>query len=153
MRKLAGFTLIELVMVMVIIGILAAISSVILSQGFNAYFAGKNVTDASWQGVSALEHMARDIRAIRSPSDITAATTSQLVFTNISGSSITYQLSGTTLMRNSQPLADGIQSLTFSYFSRNGAVTATPSLICYIRITLNVTQNNSDFTMTTAIYP
>ena len=92
MRKHAGFTLIELVMVIVILGILAAISSVILSQGFNAYFTGKNVTDASWQGVSALEHVARDLRAIRSPSDMTTATATQFVFTNISGTSITYQL-------------------------------------------------------------
>jgi prepilin-type N-terminal cleavage/methylation domain-containing protein len=152
MKKQNGFTLIELAMVIVIIGIIAAMASSMISQGFEAYFTGKNVMDADWQGRLALERMARDIREIRSAGDISTMTASQLTFVDLSGNTITYQLSGTNLMRNSQILANGIQSMTLSYFDANGSTTASASAVRYISISLNVTQNNTNITVATAVY-
>ncbi|SRR5579883_330618 len=150
MKKKLGFTLIELVMVIILIGIISVIAGRMLSSGFGAYLAEKNVIDADWQGRLALERMVRDMRAIYS---ITSAASSSITFTDTTNTAITYQLSGTSLLRNGTNLADGIQSMTLSYFDKNGSSTATASLIRYISISVNVTQNNANFSLTTAVYP
>jgi prepilin-type N-terminal cleavage/methylation domain-containing protein len=153
MKKKFGFTLIELVVVMVLIGIIAIVVSKILFQGFNAYLTTQNVTDADWQGRLALERMRLDIMGIRSPSDISTASANQLVFTDSNGNSITYTLSGSTLTRSGDILADGINSLQLTYLDKNGSVTATTSAIRYITIQLNVTKSNTNFNVSTSVYP
>lgn len=153
MKQQQGFTLIELVLVIILVAVMANVASTMLAEGLRAYLTTKNITDADWQGRIALQRMERDIRAIRSSNDVATATSSQLSFVDTSGTTITYELSGTTLLRNSQALADGIQTLTFSYFDQNGTSTATTTAIRYIRIALNITQGNANYTVTTAIYP
>ena len=153
-----GFTLVELVIVIMITGILVVIGSRILTAGYNSYLASRYLIAADAQARVALERIQRDVRAIRSPSDITTASSSQLVFVNTSGNTITYSLSGTSLKRQtnantSQILADGIQSLTLSYFDLNGAATAILANIRYITISLNVVLNNTNFTASTSVYP
>ena len=154
--KQRGFSLIELIVVIMILGIIAAISSKVISKGFTAYFNSRNIIDADWQARSALEFMTREIRAILSPLSITTASAGVLTFVDINNNTITYSLSGTSLMRNgtgNQILADGIQSVTFTYFDNTGATTATLVNIRYITISLNVTLNNTNFTVSTSVYP
>jgi len=55
---------------------------------------------------------------------------------------ITYDLAGTTLRRNNQPLAENIQSLTFNYFDSSGG---PPSMISDIRqIEITITARTAD---------
>ncbi len=149
LKKQRGFTLIEAVVVIILMSIIAVVASVGMSQGFNSFFASQHVTDADWQGRYALERMSREIHVVRSPSDIKTASANQFSFNDINGNPISYTLSGTSLMRNTQILADGIQSVAFSYFDINGAATTTLTNIRYITINLNVTLNNSNFTLST----
>jgi len=149
--KQQGFTLIEAIIVIVILGVIGTIATTMLGQGLSAYLTAQNVTDADWQGQIALERMERDLRAVRSLNDISTATSSQFIFTDINGNSITYQLTGTSLMRNSQILADGIQSLSFSYTDKNGSTTATPANIRYVTVTINVTQKKANYNLTTSV--
>lgn len=153
MKKYSGFTLIELVIVIVILGIIAVASSQMLNTGLNAYITGKNIIDAGQQARLGIERMVRDIHAVRSSSDISSATASQFAFTDTSGNSITYSLSGSSLMRNSQVLADGISNLALTYFDLNGASTSTPANIRYITISLTITQGNTNFSVATSVYP
>jgi hypothetical protein len=76
-----------------------------------------------------------------------------LIFTDMNGNSITYSLSGTSLMRNTQPLADGIGSLTFAYLDRNEAVTSTLANIRYVTVTLTITSNGANYTLTDTLNP
>lgn len=152
-RKICGFTLIEVVIVIVLSGIIAAVASKMLAQGFSAYLAGKNITDADWQGRVAVERMTRDLRAIPSISSISAANATQLTYTDSDGNTVNYQLSGSTLTLNDQALANGVNSFTFSYFDSNGASTETLSTIRYIRIAMNITQTDNNYSLTTAVYP
>ena len=146
-----GFTLVEFIIVIVLMGIISAIASVTLSQGFHSFFASQNVIDADWQARYALERMSREIRIVRSLSDITTASSAQFSFNDINGNAITYNLSGTSLMRNTQILADGVQSVTFTYFDKTGASTAILANIRYITISLNITLNNTNFTISTSV--
>jgi len=151
-KKQQGFTLLELVLVILLTSIIAGVASKIIAQGLTIYLTARYTTDADWQGRLALERMARDIRAVSS-GGISTAAASQLTFTDTNGNSVSYSLSSTSLMRNSQILANGVSTLTFGYFDKNGATTATSSLIRYIKITLTIVQDNTNFSLSTSVYP
>lgn len=159
MRSLheSGFTLIEMVIVIVILAILAGIANSILTEGLTGYIQGENIVTANWQGQVALQRMSREIRLINSSNMISTMTGSNLAFTNINSDTVAFSLSGTsltlTLNGNSQILADGIQSLTFSYFDKNGTSTAINSAVRYITLSINVTYQNANYVLTTSIYP
>ena len=153
MKKQHGFTLIELIMVIVISGIVAVMASKGLLVAAQAYLGSRNAIDANWQGEFALERMVRDIRSVRSPSDISTASASQFTFTDTSGGSVSYTLSGSSLLRNGQILADGVNSVTFTYFDDTGTSTGTLANIRYVTASLNITLNNSNYTIATTIYP
>jgi prepilin-type N-terminal cleavage/methylation domain-containing protein len=157
LRSHRGFTLIEMIMVILILGIIIAMSSTLLTQGLDTFSTGENIMNANWQGQLAMERMARDILSVRSPADMTTLGASNFAFTDSNNNTLSYSLSGTSLnlTQNGSTaiLADGIQSLGFSYFDKNDAATTTPTLARFIRVTINVTQGNANYTLTTGIYP
>jgi type II secretory pathway component PulJ len=153
MKKITGLTLIELIATIVLLSIVAIISSRILATGLTAYLTSENILDASAQARLGVERMVRDIRAVRSSTDISTASASQFTFTDSNGNSISYLRSGTTLTRNGQVLADGVSALTFTYADKNGAATATLANIRYITPTLTITQGNTNFSIDTTVYP
>jgi len=146
-----GFTLIEMVIVIVILSVVAVLASRVLGAGFSSYLDNQNIVNANEQGRLALEKMIRDIHAINSPSSISSATATSLSFTDVNGNAITYALSGTQLQRNGVTLADGVNSLTFGYYTSAGATAAVTTSIIYINVTLNITQNSVNYTLGTTI--
>lgn len=137
-------------MVIVLFGILAAIAAPLMSGGFTAYFTGKDIAEADWQARVALERMTRELRTIRSPADLTITSGSDITFIDVDDNSIRYcpgavggcpGVSG-DLTRNSQPLANGISALTFSYLDRNYAATATAANVFYVVVAFTATQNS-----------
>jgi len=152
MNKQSGFTLIELVITIILLSIISAISAKMLSAGLSSYLTATNLITANQQARLALERMTRDIRGIRSTGDITTATAAQLVFTNFAGNSVSYSLTGSNLILNSQTLASGINTLTFTYYDLNGNTTATIANIRYVAISLHVTGNNANYTAGTAVF-
>src|SRR3990167_1516897 len=122
-----GFTLIELVFSILLMGIISVVVGSILLNGYKTLLTSENISQADWQGFIALERIVNDIHTIRSAADISTISASNLVFTDVNGNSIQFQLSGSTLLRNSQTLASGIQGLTFGYLDANGSTTATAS--------------------------
>lgn len=156
MKQQSGFSLIEFVIVIVILGLLAAMSALLLSQGFGAYLNSANMLDANSQGGLAIQRMSRDIQMIRSPADVTIATTNQLSFTDINNNTVAYSISGNNLIltRNgsAQTLATGVNNLTLTYYGANG-MTPPSTNAGYVKIALNITQNNVNYTLTTSVYP
>ena len=145
--KQKGFTLIELVIVIAILAVLSAIVLPVLQSGFNAYFTERNLVDANWQGSLALSRMTRDIRDIPSTSGISVASATQFTFTDDTNNAVSYTLSGSTLFRNGIALANGVNSVTFGYYSGSGAATASIVSIRYVTITLNITENATNLTL------
>lgn len=157
----AGYTLIEIIIVIILLGILIAGSGNLLKVGFNSFNAEKNIVNANWQGSVALERMTRDLRAVRSPADITTAAANSITINDIYGNTITYQVTGAQLLRNTQAIADGIQSITLAYYKGDtGSTLLTPlplsaallPSVRYVVITLNMNFNKIAFPITTAIY-
>lgn len=125
----------------------------------NTFTEGENIINANWQGQIAIERMTRDILLVRSPSDITTMTSVNFAFTDVSGNKIAYAFSlanqnlTLTLNGNSSILADGVKSVSFTYYDKNGTVTLTATLVRLVKISLNIIQNNVDYTLTTSINP
>ena len=143
-----GFTLIEMIITIVLLSIIAVMSSVILQQGYKSYIVSKNSISADWHGRLALERMARDIRAIYSAGMITTATATQLTFNEPGDTAtVTYKLDGSTLMRNNQPLATGVKKLTFTYTPDPPA-----SNLYYITISLDIAADTVINTYATSVY-
>lgn len=151
MKKYTGVTLIELIIVMVVLSILTVVSLPMLQSGFNAYLTQKQLTDANWQSRLIFARMTRDIENIPSTGNITTAAVSQLTFLDASNNSVSYTLSGSTLLRNGITLANGVNSVTFGYYASDGTVTGTVANIRYISVVANVTQNNTNLTMSTVL--
>ena len=155
-KRARGVTLVEMILVIVLIGIIASLSSTLLSGGLNAYFTQRDVADAAWQGRLALARLTRDLRTVRSPSaaDLTISPANQISFVNTSGATVVYALAGTTLTRNGQPLADGISNLNFAYISNDGKTTAAAaSAVYYIAVSFTVIQGGGNLNSRTLIHP
>jgi len=155
-KKHGGFTLVELLIVIVITGILAALGSKMLASGFTAYVTARDLGKSDWQGMIAIERLSRELRTIRSAtsSDLTISPTSQITFVDNEANNISYTLSGTTLMRNSEPLADGISNLSFSYIASDGKTTAASAdQVAYISANVTVLRSGAGQLLRTSIHP
>jgi Tfp pilus assembly protein PilW len=149
-KKIAGFTMMELVLVIMLTAVVAGIGSLIMAQGLRAYLNFQNISVADWQMRVALENMTREIRSLRYPSDITTATTTQFSFVDNNAKSVSYSLSGTNLMENTAVLANGVTSMTFYYYNNTLALTTIPSAIILVELVITFNINNT--TTTTQLF-
>ncbi len=166
-KQARGFTMIELIVVIVIMGILAAVSSKAIQAGFNSYYTGQDLTTANWLGRLALENMERNIHAVRSPADITTASSTQLIFTDESNNTNNYTFTlATKLLQYNfqglglQTLANNVSSFAFTYYDKTGtALTPTPLTAAqiltlrYVTINFTITFNNVIYTFRTTVNP
>ncbi|MBI5450593.1 MAG: prepilin-type N-terminal cleavage/methylation domain-containing protein [Gammaproteobacteria bacterium] len=151
-----GFTLIELIVTIMILAIVASIGYRMLERGLGGWTTTKNLNEIDWQGQLAITRLSSDLRNIRSTAsgDLTISPTTEITFVDLYGTTIRYWKSGATLMRNSQPLADNITSLGFSYVQNDGkTVTSTRSSVYYVIATLAFTVDANSRTFQTTVHP
>jgi len=155
MIKNKGFSLIELIMVIVITAIVFGIPAIILQTGFDAYAKGKALTAISNQAAMAMLRINKDLENTTSLITINPTTLS-LVYAD--GGVITYSLSGSTLNRTDSigtyPLTEQVSALSFTYFSSTFAATATPSAVRLVTISLTLQQTNPNqsYPLMTTVY-
>ena len=149
--KQKGFTLLELTIVIVITGFIGVGAVEMLRLGVEGQILAQKTQTLAWDGEIAVARMTDDLHTIKSPSSITTATASALTFTNYNGATIAYRLSGGQMLRNSNPLANHVTSLAFTYFDSTGATTATIANIRYIGVNFTVT-NDVSYDFTTGVF-
>ena len=156
-----GFSLLELIMVMVVLGIVAAVAAPFLSASFQSYFIGKDISETDSQARVALERLSRELRSVRTPADLIITSGGDISFTDVDGNSIRYCM-GTVggclgavgeLTRSGQPLATGISALTFTFLTRTGAVTAVAANVFYITVSFTATRNTISKSFTATVSP
>lgn len=144
-RFMRGFTLIEMVVAIVIVGLITAVGGHVLAQAFRNYFTARDMADATWQARLALERMTRDLREIRSATgtDLSTLGASQIVFNDAQGIAVNYSYNAATneLMRNAQPIAGDVAGVALAYLDGAGTATATAAQVRYITVTLTVTRS------------
>lgn len=155
--KLQGYSIVELVIVIVVLAIISALLSFFLLQGFSSYFEGEQVVQNQGAGALAMSMMSNDVRQVRDPTAVTAASSSQFAFTKFNGSTVTYSLSNGQLIRNegSSPsvLASNVQAFPFQYYDATGALTSTLANIRYVDIDLVISESGGLSRFSTTVYP
>jgi prepilin-type N-terminal cleavage/methylation domain-containing protein len=146
--KQTGFTFIELIITTLIISVISLAITKLVSQIFNSYIVGNNINQLDTQALAGIERIVNDLRL---SSALTAITATSLTYVNQSGTSYTYQLSGSNLQRGSYTLIDSVSSVAFTYMDANGSVTATPALVDYVKIALTLTSSNTPVSLSTTI--
>ena len=148
-----GFSLVELIVVVVVLGIVASMGAIVIRDGMLGYLRGREITSADSQGRLALERITRELRdaaAIAAGS----CDTSAFAYSDIDATPISYTQSITTLLRNGQPLADNVTGLRFYCLQSDGQTyTTTPSAVYYVTISMIVSTANTSATYRATVKP
>jgi prepilin-type N-terminal cleavage/methylation domain-containing protein len=172
-RNGRGFTLIEMVAVIIIAGIIFSFGSALLGNVFSGYALKRDATDADWQAKVALERMARELRAVRSATtaDLAFPSNSEIRFVDTDGNNVCFYLNAGQLRRaentpaqacgttGMQVLADNIASLNFRYWDNAGTEVLPPATpvsvttVYYITMSLTVTEGSYSAPFRTNVRP
>jgi len=154
MKKEKGFTLIEVVIVITIVGIVSVIIGSMLLGVVKAWTFKINRNDILWDGRIVLNRITREIRTVKNNTSVTTASSSQFRFTDAGNKDITYSLSSTNLNRTENGtanlLAADVSALTFTYYDATGTSIPTPAVspsatnIRRVRINLTLTKNGQN---------
>lgn len=157
--SLPGFSLVELIVVITVLGIVASAGAVVLRDGIRGYLRGNEISSADWQGRLALERITRELRDIAPPTggvaNISAAScgSSTFVFSDIKSTAISYTRSANALMRNGQPLADDISGLQFYCLQSNVQATTAPAAVYYVTVSMVVSTANTSTPYRSTVKP
>lgn len=127
-----AYTLIELVVLITVTGVLAAIGSAFLLQGLKAWQNYQFLTDTAEQARAGMDWMVREVRetdvdSLGAPIIATASATSYSFthYLEVGGNeSVAFSwggVAGNPLTRNAQTLVPKVNSLVFTYYDKNDA--------------------------------
>lgn len=151
-----GFTLIELVLTLLILGIISAVVSQFALQGIRSYSTEQDRGAAHSQARLPVERVAREVRAIRSATagDIPIMTVTDLRFTDTLGQDIRFTWAAGILTRNGQTLATNVTSCAFEYLQSDGStVAALPTELWFVRLTMTAAQGATSLPMRVQVHP
>ena len=168
-RSLRGFTLIEMIAVIVVIGAIFALGGLMLSGTVRSYVSNKDAAEMSAHARVAFERMVREIRVIKEATvtSLEITTANRIKFLDANGNAVCFYLNGSSLMRsedgptivcgttNAQVLADNVSALTFTYW-RSDAVTAEPTdptLVYYVTMAFTVSNGSFSQAYRTTVKP
>jgi prepilin-type N-terminal cleavage/methylation domain-containing protein len=154
-----GYTLIEMVIVLIIVSIVALVGGFVLFHGFESGYRVKGAIEASWQARTALARMASELREMNLAIDISSNL--QFEFNDIRNADITYLLSGNLLQHRREfglssitnTLADDITNLNFTYYDVDNHVTTDINALRCIGVSLIVTKIKQSTYLQTTICP
>lgn len=164
MKNSRGFTLIEIIISIVLVGIIAGVAALIIIQGVRAYSDEASRSDVHYQARLTMERMAREVKLVRSCMDINgmANPSASLDFWDIGNNQVIYTLVGTNLMRNAaDTLAQNVTALQFQFLDVFGNAPVGPTCgvapgdTWLVEITMTVTdpQTSEFVNMRTRVHP
>ncbi|MBI5454740.1 MAG: type II secretion system protein [Deltaproteobacteria bacterium] len=166
-----GFTLIETVMVIVLVGIIGTVVSSLLYQGSKSIEAGDARKELSSQGRLAVERASREMRLMRcttagnscnpQASDITAWTATELRFvtTNYEGRGLRFD-AGTLKLRQGSgaldpddTLANNVSAASFEYLKSDGTPASAVGEIWVINLDMTLSSGTESVPFRASVHP
>ena len=152
-RGALGYTLVEMVSVIAILSIVALVSSGVLVQGMSTYARTVPAMDASYQLDHAQNVLRRELRDLAGTDTITTMGATSLSFDTKDGTTVTYSLSGTDLLRNGDLLAQGVTALAFRYWAADGTAATAAADVHFLETDLTVTVGSQSQRSQWAAFP
>jgi prepilin-type N-terminal cleavage/methylation domain-containing protein len=116
----AGFTLIEIILTLVLIGILSVFAGLFMTSFLSSYTLVKNNSDTAMKAQMAMNRISMELKEVSAVSAITA--NSLITYTNPSGAGRTIKRVGSNLFLSTPTdniLIDGVQAFQLSATYRN----------------------------------
>ncbi|MFH1414389.1 MAG: prepilin-type N-terminal cleavage/methylation domain-containing protein [Candidatus Omnitrophota bacterium] len=163
MKQRKAFSLIEMIMVMVILGIIAGIGAPLIAETGRGWLLHVQRKEMSESARIAIDRMTREIRRIKDTTSVITASNTAFQFVNIDDENITFDSSGTTLRRTidgtTNELADNLDSISFTYYDTSGSTITTPDVspqetdIRRIEISLTFSLGGTQLTVVSQVWP
>ena len=150
---ISGYTLVEVVAVITILSVVGLVTSYVILESMKVYARTAPAMDASYQAHLSVGRMKREIRDMQDTASITSFTATSLAFDDSSGNPIAYSLAGGDLLRNGDLLAQGLTTLSFTYWKSDGTVAAAPTDLHLVEIDLTVQTSGEPYRLQTAAFP
>ena len=141
--KSSGFTFVETLLAVILVGILAGVAAKVLVTGLDVYSLVANRNSAFHSAREAMERMVGEILLVES-SDITSLNDTSFGFRDRDGVSTDFRKATLTMggrivpciFRGNDFLAGDVESINFSYFQEDDTPTDSPALVRRIHIDL-----------------
>ena len=147
-----AFTLIELIIVVVVLGIVAALGTGVIVEAGRAYTRAKTTTDALADAQYALDRLSLELRNLSSPTDITAMGSQAITFT-VWGSSRAYGKSGTNLRINGKDIATNVSAFNLVYYQADGNLATTSAQVNRVAAEIAIARNGRTVSLRTEAFP
>lgn len=157
MRREKGFTFVEYILVVALAGVIClALAQVVIitMRTWDIALSGAVMID---QTEVSFSRMAREIRQMKNYTSLINADSTRIRFVDINDVDTTYRLYEGRIERNSKACIDEVDSLTFQYLDKNGAVISSPvenpssTNVRMVRITMTISPGNQSLTVQTTV--
>lgn len=119
-KREAGFTLIEIILTLVLVGILSIFAGLFMTSFISSYFLVKTNTDTAMKAQMAMNRISMELREVSAVSAVTVD--SLITYTNPSGANRTIKFVGSNLFLSTPTdniLIDQVQAFQLSATYRN----------------------------------
>lgn len=150
MKRQNGFTLVEILLTVVLIGALFAVTAVVMRQGLDA-FTHVSSRGAARQDIRvAFEQFTRELRLVENENNqkLREIKSNSISFDGTQGNLITYILMGNTLERNQSPLLTGVTQLGLTGYDAANQPTVASSQVRRVRVVLSTLPQGEAAAMT-----
>ncbi len=132
-----GFTLLEIILSSLIMAILFAVTSIIITKGMDSYIFASDREGTLDDVRYAVDRVTREVQRLGS-GQLTSITSTQINFTDTTGTATNFRVSGSSLYRGNDLLLSGLSSMAFTGYDSTGTSTAQASQVRRILFTLSV---------------